>query len=298
MTVTSKVGINPLPWVLRREGFDFSVANLLVAFPAIAAAGFDAVQADIPTELSVGEYRDMLRDHGLRPAPGYFAANFDGRDGFGGTLERARRHGAAQAELGLTETFFASEVNPTRMATPAVGAGYDAAILESVVALMAEAAAAITSEGVTPCLHPHVGSWVETELEIRAVLDGVDSAWLSFGPDIGHLFWAGVAPAGMIATYADRVRGVHIKDVHRGAVERAQRDGKNYLDAVYEEHVFTEPGCGDVDFDHVLSLLPLEFDGWFVVEVDNPDGKSNEESTVESARWVQGRRAAGSGRAL
>lgn len=293
MSLSAKVGINPLPWVLGANGFDLSIETLSVAFPAIVQAGFDAVHADIPAGMPVSDYRKMLADHGLRAAPGYFAAHFDTRDGFADTLEAARRHAAAQAELGLTEAFFASHLNPARMAAPAVGAAYDADTLALVVEQMGQAAAVITAEGITPSLHPHVGSWVETEAEVRAVLDGIDPATLSFGPDTGHLFWAGVDPAAIIADYADRVRAVHIKDVHRDAADRAQAGGVDYSGTVYAENVWTEPGHGDVNFDAVLAALPADYDGWFVVEVDNPDRKSKEESAAESARWVADHEPAG-----
>jgi inosose dehydratase len=177
------------------------------------------------------------------------------------------------------------------MAEPAVGAAYDQARLDVVVSLMGGAAAVITAEGVTPCLHPHVSSWVETEAEVRAVLDGIDQAHLSFGPDTGHLFWAGMDPTAIIAEYADRVRAVHIKDVHRDAAERVRRTGGDYLNAVYSEYIWTEPGYGDVNFDQTLAALPADYDGWYVIEVDNPDHKSKEESALDSARWVARQRS-------
>jgi inosose dehydratase len=139
---------------------------------------------------------------------------------------------------------------------------------------------------VTPCFHPHVGSWIETEHEVRAMLDSVDASVLSFGPDTGHLFWAGMNPAAMIADYAPRVGAVHLKDVHRPAAVRAREQGDDYMGATVTRHVWTEPGRGDVDFRAVFAALPSSYDGWFVVEVDVPDLPTKEESTAQSARWV------------
>ena len=151
---------------------------------------------------------------------------------------------------------------------------------------IAAVAEAITAEGVTPCFHPHVGSWIETEHEIRAMLDSVDASVLSFGPDTGHLFWAGMNPAAVIADYAHRVRAVHLKDVHRQAAVRAREQGDDYSGSTVTQHVWTEPGRGDVDFGAVFAALPPSYDGWFVVEVDVPDLPTKEESTAESARWI------------
>jgi inosose dehydratase len=186
----------------------------------------------------------LLSDHGVRPAPGYFSGDYDvPAAGLPGLIDAARRHASVQAELGLTEVFLASHLNPARIGAPAIGTDFDAARLELVIERIAAVAGAITAEGVTPCFHPHVGSWIETEHEVRAMLDSVDASILSFGPDTGHLFWAGMNPAAVIADYAPRVRAVHLKDVHRPAAVRAREQGDDYMGATVTQHVWTEPGA-------------------------------------------------------
>jgi inosose dehydratase len=287
MAFSSKVAVNPLPWVLGPDGFDLSPATVRAAVAGIAEAGFSAIHADVPENMPVPEYRALLEGHGVRPAPGYFGAHFDvPSDEVPALADAAKRHAAVQAELGLSEVFLASHLNPARMASPASGADFDSGRLTLVIDRIRIAAEAITAQGVTPCFHPHVGSWIETEHEVRTMLDSVDSAVLSFGPDTGHLFWAGVDPAQIIADYAGRVGAVHLKDVHREAAVRARELKANYADATYREHVWTEPGRGDIDFDAVFTALPSSYDGWFVVEVDVPDLPTKEESTAASARWV------------
>jgi inosose dehydratase len=287
MMLTAKIAVNPLPWVLGPDGFDLSPATVTAAVAGIAGAGFTAMHADVPDGMGVAQYRTLLSDHGVRPAPGYFAGDFDApADGLPALVDAARRHAGVQAELGLTEVFLASHLNPARIAAPAAGEDFDAARLELVIERIAAVAGAITAEGVTPCFHPHVGSWIETEHEVRALLDSVDASILSFGPDTGHLFWAGMNPAAVIAGYARRVRAVHLKDVHRTAAARAREQGDDYMGATVTEHVWTEPGRGDVDFGAVFAALPSSYEGWFVVEVDVPDLPTKEESTTQSARWI------------
>ena len=110
---------------------------------------------------------------------------------------------------------------------------------------------------------------------------------LSFGPDTGHLFWGGSDPAVLVADYADRVRAVHLKDVHRGGGRRGARaDATTTGRRRTSSTSGPSPGRGDVDFDAVFAALPASYDGWFVVEVDVPDLPTKEESTAESARWV------------
>ena len=287
MMLTAKIAVNPLPWVLGPDGFNLSPATVTAAVAGIAGAGFTAMHADVPAGMSVAAYRTLLSDHGVRPAPGYFSGDFAAPAAdIPALVEEARRHAGGQAELGLTEVFLASHLNPARIGAPAIGAGFDTARLDLVIERIAAVAGAITAEGVTPCFHPHVGSWIETEHEVRTLLNSVDASILSFGPDTGHLFWAGINPAAVIADYAPRVRAVHLKDVHREAAVRARENGDDYMEATVTEHVWTEPGRGDVDFQAVFAALPSSYQGWFVVEVDVPDLPTKEESTAQSARWI------------
>ncbi|WP_426561305.1 sugar phosphate isomerase/epimerase family protein [Angustibacter sp. McL0619] len=287
MALASKVAVNPLPWVLGPDGFDLSPTTVRAAVAGIADAGFTAMHSDVPEQWSAAEYRAVLADHGVRPAPGYFGAYFDVPvDELPALVEAAKAHAGVQLELGLSEVFLASHLSPERIASPAVGADFDASRLELVIERIALVAGAITAEGLTPCFHPHVGSWIETEHEVRAMLDTIDASVLSFGPDTGHLFWGGSDPAALVGDYADRVGAVHLKDVHRVAAATARDQQDDYMAATTVEHVWTEPGRGDVDFEAVFAALPATYDGWFVVEVDVPDLPSKEESTAASFRWI------------
>ena len=107
-------------------------------------------------------------------------------------VEAAKRHAAVQAALGNTEVFIANGLAPARRDTPAVGADADDRRLQAVIDRLGAAAEAITSEGVRPALHPHVGTWIETEAETESVLAAVPDTVLGFGPDTGHLTWAGM----------------------------------------------------------------------------------------------------------
>ncbi|NUS00053.1 MAG: TIM barrel protein, partial [Kribbellaceae bacterium] len=250
-----RVGLNPLPWVLTPQGFELSVPILRGAFAEIATTPFRGIHADPPAELDAAGYRSLLTEFGLEPAPGYFSANFH-VTGTTELVEAAKRHAAVQAELGNTVAFVAAGLTSERIAHPSVGYGGDS-LLPRVIDGIGAAAEAITAEGVTPALHPHVGSTIEIEPEIRAVLDAVPASVLSFGPDTGHLAWAGMTPATLITQYADRVAAVHVKDVHLYQADAARNADANYFDATVTKFtVWTEPGRGDVDLIAAISALP------------------------------------------
>jgi inosose dehydratase len=241
--------------------------------------------ADVPEDLEAVAYHAILAEVGLQPAPGYVAAPFERTSAVPEILDRARRCAREHAALGLTEVFVAGDMVPHRKARPAVGAGSDRGTLAAFTQNLGRAADVMAAEGVLACLHPHVGTLVETEDETRFVLDNTDPDTVRFGPDTGHLYWAGVDPAAIIADYAARVGAVHLKDVHRSVAVRSVAGGASYDAATRVRNLWTEPGHGDVDLPGVITALP-EFTGWWVVEVDVPDRKTPEQSAASSAAWV------------
>lgn len=275
-----KVAVNPLPWVLTESGWSLTRQVLTEALSDLREVGFTALHAEIPDGMPLGEYRQVLADYGFEPAPGYFQADFTAPEAMPKVLEQARQAAQAQAELGLSQIFIASEMAGPRREHPAVGHLAQDERLKLVSEGLVSTAEAMQSEGVTAALHPHVGTWVETEAEIRSVLDWSDGSALAFGPDTGHLFWAGADPAGLVARYASRVSCLHIKDVDAAAAASAREHGDDYMGATFGRHVWTEPGRGDVDLDAVIAALPEGFDGWAVLEVDVP----NLPNRVDSAR--------------
>ena len=281
-----RVGLNPLPWVLTARGFDLSVPVLREAFAEIAGTPFRGIHADPPAELDPDGYRALLAEFGLHPAPGYFSAHFHETDPTE-VVETAKVFGAGQARLGLTEAFIAGKLTEARIARPAVGADFDEARLQATIDNLGLAAEAITAEGVRPALHPHVGSLIEVEDEVRRLLEAIPAGVLGFGPDTGHLSWAQMDPAAVMADYADRIAAVHLKDVHLDQAQQARAAGADYHKAARHDFtVWTEPGRGDVDLQAALDALPESFAGWVMVEVDVPEAASNLESTQISAAWV------------
>src|SRR4029453_18751111 len=117
----------------------------------------------------------------------------------------------------------------------------------------------LQSEGLRPLHHSHVGGVFETEQEIRRLLDELGPNVIGFGPDTGHLRWAGIDPAPFIARYADRLGGIHIKDCFPDHLDVDH--GLSYREVTATKRLWAEPGLGVVDFDAVLAAIPAEYDG-------------------------------------
>jgi inosose dehydratase len=280
-----RLAANPIPyWASAgktREVFD-------QAFADFAAIGYTAVKADVPDNMAAAEYRDWIGGYGLAPALSLFSSPFDETVDIVDEIERAKQFAATQVELGLDRTMISSMAVPARMDRPAVGAGFDRDRLHLAIENCGVICQVLQSEGLRPLHHSHVGGVFETENEIVALLDELGPDLIGFGPDTGHLRWAGIEPATLIERYADRIGGIHIKDVFGDHLPASGRTvSGSYRELTATKRLWCEPGLGVVDFDAVLKALPVDYDGDFMIEIDEPSVESRYESHRMSFEWAE-----------
>lgn len=286
-----KVAINPLQWLASADGWlSFDAAPPLEeAVRLLAADGFVAMQADVPEGMAAAEFRATLAGGGLEPATGFFAAHLEDASRREEIVAAAGEAAAQQAALGLTEIVVSADMerDAPRVAVAAVGAEPDEARLGEIATTLEQVGEATLEHGVTACLHPHVGSWIEVEEEIEHLLAAVSPELLALAPDTGHLAWAGVDPVELTLRHRDRVRAVHVKDMRADVAERHRAARSGYRETVLDG-LWTEPGRGDLDLDGVLAALPPDFPGWVVIEVDRPDLEPPAASLAACAEWARG----------
>ncbi|WP_432563852.1 sugar phosphate isomerase/epimerase family protein [Kineococcus sp. SYSU DK003] len=277
-----RIAANPIPYWAQagktREVFE-------QAFRDFQEIGFTAVKADVPEGMGAAEYARWLAGFGLSPSIGLFSSPLDETVDVGELLEQARRFGAQQAELGLDRTMLSSMAVPARMRTPAVGADFDQGRLDRAIENAGRVCEVLLAEGVRPLHHSHVGGVFETEAEVTALLDGLGPDLIGFGPDTGHLRWAGADPLDLIRRYADRIGGVHLKDVYPDHLP-ATADGGDYRSVSGSGRLWAEPGRGVLDLDAVVAALPPDYDGDYMIEVDHPSVGSLYESHRISFEWA------------
>jgi len=128
-------------------------------------------------------------------------------------------------------------------------------------------AAWCAEEGVRLAFHHHVGTVIETEAELDALMAATgEEVGLLF--DTGHLRFAGGDVLGVIRRHGERINHVHMKDVRAGVLAGLDRARRSFLDAVVAG-VFTVPGDGAIDFAGVARVLAeVGYEGWFVVEAE------------------------------
>ena len=125
---------------------------------------------------------------------------------------------------------------------------------------------AAAAQGVTAVLHPHVGTMVETEADVKKVLDG---STIKFCLDTGHMIIGGTDPVKFAEDHADRVAHSHLKDVNLAIADRVQSGEITYYQGCVEG-MYVPLGTGDVDVKSIVrSLIKSGYDGWFVLEQDN-----------------------------
>jgi inosose dehydratase len=282
-----RIAYNPLPWMFADGTFHPSrLPSLEEIAGVLHAGGFTAIQADVPEGTDARAFGQVLAAVRLDPAPGYFHADFADDDRIDEILEAVRRFAAGQRELGLREAILACAPVPARTVCPGRGADPSAARLSALCERLGVAARLMRAEGVQACLHPHVGTWIETEEECDAVLGAVAPEDLLLAPDNGHLLWAGVDPVAYISRHRERVGALHLKDVHLDRLAAARQRGDD-LAAATSAQIWAEPGRGDVDLDAILRAVGPDFGGWVIVEVDVFDEQTPQESVRSAGRWAR-----------
>ncbi|CAN7672894.1 sugar phosphate isomerase/epimerase family protein [Neorhizobium sp. LjRoot104] len=283
-----KFALNPIQWFATEDGWldptkGPAPRDLL---KEIARSGFRAVHAQVPAGWTVGDYKNALQAAELKPAPGYLSMGLPEHGiEIEATLETARESAAQQAELGLTDMFIATRMtrDAPRVRRPGIGAEFDEARFAMIFDLVDRASAVLKQEGIRAALHPHIGTWIETEAETRRLLDNISANQLGFGPDTGHLSWAGADVIGLIADYRDRTRVMHVKDCRLKVRDASKAAGKTYQETV-TSGLWAEPGIGELDLAGMLAALGGDFDGWLIAEVDFPTLPPFECAKV-SAEW-------------
>jgi inosose dehydratase len=282
-----RIAANPIPYWSRYGKIDKSKETFDQAFADLADIGFTAVKADIPGGMPATEYADWIGSYGLAPSLSLFSSPFDETIDIVDEIERAKRFAADQVALGLDRTMISSMAIPARMAQPAVGADYNQDRFALALENCGIICQVLQSEGLRPLHHSHVGGVFETEDEIVGLLDTLGPDIIGVGPDTGHLRWAGLDPAAFIRRYADRIGGIHIKDCFADYLDPANRTVQGYQELSATKRLWAEAGRGVVDFDAVVAAMPENYDGDYMLEVDEPSGDSRRDSYEFMFGWAR-----------
>jgi inosose dehydratase len=269
-----RIGANPIGWSnddLRELG---GATPLEVCLAEAREAGFEGMELGHKFPREPKALREALDPFGLALVSGWYSAELL-RRGADEEMRHLRPHLDLLKALGCTVLVFAETSNaihgdrgkplaerPTLAATEWAPFGQR----------ITDVADRTLAEGVRLVYHHHMGTVVESEAEIDALM-------ASTGPsvhlllDTGHATFAGADPAALARRHRVRISHLHAKDVRTDVMAIARRERLSFLDAVIAG-VFTVPGDGCVDYPAVFGELP-GYAGWVVVEAEQNPAKAH-----------------------
>ena len=144
---------------------------------------------------------------------------------------------------------------------------YDfAANKANIVETLNELSKRVVDQGLTPVLHQHTGTCVESRDETYAVLEAADTKHLKFGPDVGQLTKGGQDAVQVVKDFLPIVQHMHLKDYN----------GK-------DDHLsgYCPLGEGNVNVPAILDIMEgRTISGMVMGELDN-DGRNLSQRSPE-----------------
>jgi inosose dehydratase len=125
----------------------------------------------------------------------------------------------------------------------------------NIIKMLNEVAKTVAGEGLTPVLHQHTGTCVESRDETYATLESADTNVLKFGPDVGQLTKGNVDAVQVVKDFLPIVHHMHLKDF-----------------AGTDNHLlgYCPLGQGKVNIPAILNLMEgRKINGMIMVELDN-----------------------------
>jgi len=208
------------------------------------------------------ELRALLHGHGLRLVGGFEFLILHDAARAGETLTQAegaaRRLAASGGEVLISAAATGIPDLSGRLDVDAGQWRHMFAMLEHIDAIAQE-------HGLRHAFHPHAGTLVEIDADVRRVLDGSDVD-LCF--DTGHLAIGGTDPLALAQKAAGRVGHVHLKDVDLNVAARVRSGTINFRQAV-QRGLFRPLGQGHVPVRQIVDALEAAgYQGWYVLEQD------------------------------
>lgn len=270
--MTLRIGANPIGWSnddMRELGGDTPLETCLAE---AASVGFEGMELGHKFPRTPEALATALSPFGLVCVSGWYSAELLCRDA-DAEISALRPHLDLLKAMGSDVLVFAETSNAVHgditapLSTRPVLSDWSA-FGRRVTAV----ADATLREGVRLVYHHHIGTIVQSEADIHALM-------ASTGPsvhlllDSGHATWAGADPAALATRYRSRISHVHTKDIRAKVLQQAVDQDWSFLRSVVAG-VYTVPGDGMVDFAAMFRALP-GYDRWVVIEAEQDPAIAN-----------------------
>ncbi len=273
-----RLGTNPIAWSnddLRTLGGETPLESCLAE---AARAGFQGIELGHKFPRDADRLNPVLAPHGLALISGWYS---------GSLLEisvdeewrRLTDHCQLLREMGAEVLIFAETtgaIHGLKDRPLSARPRLDSDELAAWAAKLAALAARLADGGLHLVYHHHMGTVIESEAEIDALMD-LSGTQVGLLLDTGHAAFAGIEPMDLLSRHGARIGHIHCKDVRPAVLREARSADLSFLDAVLSG-VFTVPGDGAIDFPGLigeLARLRPDYDGWLVVEAEQDPARYN-----------------------
>ena len=271
-----RLGMSPISWSnddLPQLGGD---TPLEVCLSETREAGFVGTETGGKFPKEAGALSSVLAEHDLALVSGWYSGTLINND-LESELERIADQLALFKAVGASVIVYGEtyETVQNRQKRPLSSRpkldDYDVAAYGRRLTALAEHC---TDEGVPLTFHHHMGTAVETEAELDAVMNATGDA-VGLLLDTGHLVFAGGDNASVIAKHGKRINHFHTKDIRPDVLAGIDRSAESFLDCVLKG-VFTVPGDGMIDYDDIMKrLFDTGYEGWVIIEAEQDPAKAN-----------------------
>ena len=274
--MTVKLGINPITWTNDDDPALGGDTPLEVCLTETKQAGYQGTElgGKFPRQSAV--LGPMLAAHGLELVSGWYDGGICEKS-VDEEFEAILPHLTLLRDLGATHVVYADTSRGRHGAIfdpisrrPSLSADEWPAYGAKITTL----AERMAKFGVGMAFHHHMGTIVETDAEIDALMARTGEAvGLLF--DTGHCAFSGGDPKALLQRHVRRVVHVHCKDVRPAMLTRARAEDMSFMGAVVEG-IFTVPGDGSIDYTALLKMLADNgYEGWLVVEAEQDPAKAH-----------------------
>ena len=271
-------GTNPIAW---SNDDDFKIGAHLTLDDCLSDCrkiGFDGIEKGHKMPSDGAALKDKLAEFGLSFVGGWYSTELlkrSARDEF----KAAKSHIAMVKGPG-TDIFIVAEtsnaIHGDRSKPLSERPRLHKGDWAGYGAKMSEFAERLADEGLKLCYHHHMGTIIQSERDIDALMAHTKPA-VHLLLDTGHARWGGADPAGLARAYRSRIGHVHCKDVREGTMRESNAADWSFLDSILgqgkELGVYTVPGDGAIDYVSVFDELK-GYSGWVVLEAEQDPKKA------------------------
>ena len=264
-------GTNPIAWSNDDDQSLGAHIPLATCLSQAAEIGFDGIENGHKFPTDPAELAQTLAPHGLKFVSAWYSLHLLTRsaeaeiEAIGEHLARLKAMGSPVLIACETSNAIHGNDGVAVNDRPRLDRERFAAFCEDLEKVAAHCAA----EGVPLVYHHHMGTIVESEEEIDALMELTGPATRLL-LDTGHAYFGGGDPARLAAKHMGRVSHIHAKNVRPDVMAEVREEGLSFLEGV-RRGVFTVPGDpeGGVDFAPVLATAAKhDYSGWLVIEAE------------------------------